>query len=120
MIHDLDVLPWPFDDESVTEIFGQDIFEHVNNPVGFMCECARILKPDGVLHLRTNHWKSESAYTDPTHKRFCTERTFDYWIRGTEYNIKYGAAYTRGGPEFTKVKIELGADQQLTVILRRL
>lgn len=120
VVHDLDELPWPFGNDSVDEIFGQDIFEHVNDPIGFMCECARILKPGGVLQLRTNYWKSESAYTDPTHRRFCTERTFEYWIRGAAYNIKYGAAYTRGGPEFEKVKIALGDDQQLSVILRRL
>jgi len=104
VVWDLDVIPWtPFADESADEITGTDIFEHVNDPIGFMCECSRILKPGGILSLRTNYWRSENAFTDPTHKRFCTERTFEYWVKGTEFNSFYGPAYARNGIEYEYV-----------------
>jgi len=104
VVWDLDVTPWePFKDEEADEIAGYDIFEHVNDPIGFMCECARILKPGGILNLHTNYWQSQNAYTDPTHKRFCTERTFEYWVKGTEFNDRYGPAYARNGIVFEYV-----------------
>ena len=48
--------------------------------------------------------RSENAFTDPTHKRFCTERTFEYWVKGTEFNSFYGPAYARNGIEFEYVQ----------------
>lgn len=119
VVHDLDVVPWPWEDSSIDEIQGFDIFEHVDKPLEFMNECARVLKSGGVLNLHTNYWKSENAYTDPTHKRFCTERTFDYWIKDTEFNVRYGKAYTRDGGEFEKIYIRLDGTE-LVVRLRRL
>lgn len=119
VVHDLDVIPWPWGDASITEISGFDIFEHVNNPIGFMNQCGRILRPGGILNLHTNYWKSENAFTDPTHKRFCTEKSFDYWCQGTEFNERYGAAYAAPGVLFEKVKVYLDGTE-LVAILRRI
>lgn len=119
VVHDLDAAPWPWDDASVDEIQAIDVFEHVDDPLVFMNESARILKPGGVLRLRVPHWRDVNAYSDPTHRRFCTEQTFDYWITGTEFNVKYGAAYCNDGAGFAKVRIELEAGN-LIVVLRRL
>lgn len=117
-VADLDFDPWPFLSESVEEIRAFDVFEHVTDPLLFMRECHRILEPGGVLNIHTTHWQTENSFTDPTHKRFCTEHTFDYWIRGTEYNRRYGPAYAQGR-EFRKISI--GRDgQELSVILQRI
>jgi predicted SAM-dependent methyltransferase len=104
VVHDLDVIPWPWPDGSAEQIVGQDVFEHVANPIGFMTEAHRVLMLGGVLILKSPHWKHQDAYTDPTHKRFCTEHTWDYWIRGTvlfnDHNPAYGGAmFTLGGRE---------------------
>ena len=119
VVHDLDDAPWPWDTASVDEIQAIDVFEHVNDPLVFMNESARVLKPEGVLRLRVPHWKDINAYSDPTHRRFCTEQTFDYWITGTEFYVKYGAAYCEESVGFAKVKIEL-EQGNLIVVLRRL
>lgn len=100
VVHDLDALPWPFDDESAEVIVGEDVFEHVRNPVGFMTEAHRVLKKRGNLVLRTPHWQSEMAHTDPTHVRFPTEHTWDFWIPGTalyQQNELYGGVSFRRG-----------------------
>jgi predicted SAM-dependent methyltransferase len=107
IVHDLDVAPWPLPDGEAIEIRAYDIFEHVNNPLVFMTECHRLLTIGGMLRIQTPHWKSWTAYTDPTHKRFPTEYTFDYWVEGTEL-FKHNAAY--GGVTFSKVSIGAAAN----------
>jgi SAM-dependent methyltransferase len=118
VVHDLDVLPWPFADGAAVQVKGEDVFEHVSDPLGFMAECHRVLVPGGSLYLRTSYWQSENAYSDPTHQRFCTTRTFDYWCVGTEFHERYGAAYARGCT-FEKTDVHVH-DQELVVHLTRL
>lgn len=98
VVHDLDVAPWPWEDASVEGIVAQDVFEHVGDPVRFMTESWRVLEMGGDLALRCPHFRHQNAFTDPTHRRFCTEYTWDYWIKGTELYERHNAAY--GGAEF--------------------
>lgn len=101
VVHDLDVLPWPWEDGSVTTIAAQDVFEHVGDPIGFMTESHRILTSDGTLVIKSPHFRHRDAFTDPTHKRFCTEHTWDYWIPGTALFQDSNAMY--GGVSFTLI-----------------
>lgn len=98
VVHDLDVAPWPWDDGSVQMIIAQDVFEHVAEPVRFMTESHRVLEAGGTLLIKSPHFRHEDAFTDPTHRRFCTEHTWDYWINGTELFKRHNAAY--GGVSF--------------------
>lgn len=81
-VHDLDT-PWPWADGSVDRVEAKDVFEHVADPILFMTEAWRVLCDGGTLFIRTPHYQHRDAFTDPTHKRFPTEHTFDYWITGT-------------------------------------
>jgi predicted SAM-dependent methyltransferase len=109
VVHDLDVRPWPWEADTVEQIVAKDVFEHVESAVIFMAECHRVLVPGGLLHLRTPHYKSRDAFTDPTHRRFPTEHTFDYWIQGTVLHGLHNAAY--GGVSFRLAgyRLELGS-----------
>lgn len=93
VVHDLDVTPWPFAAGVFDEVRGIQVFEHVGNPVGFVCETHRVLRPGGVLFLTVPHYQSENAFTDPTHVRFCTEHTWDYWIDGRPLNQSQGPQF---------------------------
>ncbi len=44
---------WPLDDESVDLCISHNVLEHVERPEAFFSECARVLKPNGVLCIRT-------------------------------------------------------------------
>ncbi len=118
VVHDLDVFPWPFEDERATIVIAFDIFEHVDKPLEFMNECWRVLQAGGLLMIHTSHWQTENSYTDPTHKRFCTERTFDYWCIGNDYFDRYGPAYNRGCV-FNKVEVRKDG-QELAVQMVKL
>jgi SAM-dependent methyltransferase len=41
--------PLPFDDCSFDALYSIEVFEHVHRPYDLISECARLLKPDGLL-----------------------------------------------------------------------
>lgn len=113
MVHDLDATgPWPFTNGAAEQIVAKDIFEHVADPIKFMTECHRILRTGGMLFIHCPYYKGRDAYTDPTHRRFPTEHTFDFWIPGTllfeRNNAAYGAvSFRRQSTEVTRETISV-------------
>lgn len=77
VVHDLDVLPYPFPDNYADEIHLYHVLEHLHSPIQKVEELHRILKPGGVLHLRVPHFSSLGAFTDITHVRPFGIRSFD-------------------------------------------
>ena len=68
--HDLDVLPWPWPDESCQEVLALDVFEHLHlMPEAWLRQCHRLLVPGGVLKLRVPIFGSPWHVMDPTHVR---------------------------------------------------
>ncbi|QQR64916.1 methyltransferase domain-containing protein [Candidatus Kaiserbacteria bacterium] len=82
IVHDLDVLPWPFPDNSFDLIFAHSVFEHLDNQLAIMKEMKRILKPKGRLLIAVPYFRCPDAFTDSTHKHFFTTRSLDYYIEG--------------------------------------
>lgn len=117
VVHDLDAGPWPFPDGVVTWIEAKDVFEHVSDPILFMTECWRVLVPMGCLRIRTPHYSSPDAFTDPTHRRHCTEYSFHYWIPGNVYYEQHNAAY--GGVAFHLVSMQMDAGSMVVHLLKR-
>ena len=74
----------PFAASTVSEIYSSHVFEHIEDIQSVMNECHRVLAPDGLLTIRVPYWSSEGAYRDPTHVRFFTEKTFEYWRPDSE------------------------------------
>ncbi len=77
VIHDLNSLPWPFDDNEFDEIICQDILEHLSDIPLIMQEISRISKQGSAVEIRTPHYSSYYAYDDPTHKHRFGYYTFD-------------------------------------------
>jgi SAM-dependent methyltransferase len=67
VVHDLDVFPYPLEDESFDVVLMQDVIEHIRDVYGLMTELHRVLRPGGRVLLRTPHFSSLLAYGDPTH-----------------------------------------------------
>jgi ubiquinone/menaquinone biosynthesis C-methylase UbiE len=50
--HDLNVRPWPLSDDSVDAIYTSHCIEHVQCPISFLHECARIGKVGCTVEIR--------------------------------------------------------------------
>lgn len=74
----------PFEDNSVAEVYGEHILEHIDHFIPLMSELYRVCKDGAVLNFRIPYLTSESSFKDPTHKRFICERTFSYFSRTTQ------------------------------------
>lgn len=80
VVHDLNKIPYPFKNGEFDVIHAKHILEHLDIPLDeVMKELLRILKPDGVIKVEVPHALSVSAFADPTHKKFFTIYTFDYF-----------------------------------------
>jgi SAM-dependent methyltransferase len=70
VVHDLDRLPWPVEDAAFDQILLQDVIEHLDDLYGVFGELQRVARPGARVHLRTPHFSSVLAYSDPTHRHF--------------------------------------------------
>jgi len=87
-VHNLDEYPWPWDDQSFSEVVAIDVLEHLDNFVRSVEEIHRILKPKGSVMIRVPYWNSWCAYADPTHKRGFHEITFQFFDYRSPYYIQ--------------------------------
>jgi len=86
VVHDLRVLPLPFEDSSFDEIVCQDIIEHIDDYAPLLKELHRLLATGGLLHIRVPHFTSKNNFTDPTHQRMFSTSTFDFFTQGTRWH----------------------------------
>ena len=81
IVHDLEVFPYPIEDEECITIVGSHIIEHIKPwlTIPLMNELWRILKFEGKLALSTPYPGSPGYWQDPTHCNGCNEGTFQYF-----------------------------------------
>ena len=70
----------PFATGSVDEIVAEHVLEHVPDLVALMEEIYRVLAPGGLLRLEVPYFAHPDAWRDPTHVRFFTWESMDYFI----------------------------------------
>lgn len=83
LIHDLDVFPYPIADNSWDRIICRDVLEHVADFVHTMEEIWRVASPGASVEVHAPFMSSVNYFSDPTHRRAFTSRSFDYFIEGT-------------------------------------
>lgn len=87
VVWDLEKTPLPFKTNEFSYIYCSQVLEHVHNFIPLVEELHRITKKGGLVHVEVPSYKSSMAFTDPTHKRFFTFKTFDYFTE--EANLNY-------------------------------
>lgn len=118
--HDLNVLPWPWADGSFEVILALDVVEHLSAEVNdWLDQCHRILSTEGVLVIRVPHYTHENAFTDPTHRRFFTPRTFDYWDKSTLLHQKYGKFYFSASSMWWKITSSVTDGANIVFVLHK-
>ena len=70
----------PLPDNSVVAISAKHLLEHLDDTVKIMEEIWRVSKPGAIVSIKVPYYASMGAYQDPTHRRFFTEKTFQYFL----------------------------------------
>lgn len=74
----------PFQTNSIDTVYCNHIIEHLESVVDFVEELCRVVRPKGEIVIRTPHFTSYGAYTDPTHQQFFGYYSFDYFCNEEE------------------------------------
>ena len=77
VVHDLTVLPYPFEAETFDRIEADHVIEHLSEVFRVMAELHRLLRPGGVLVMRVPHFSR--GFSHPEHKRGF-DATFPYYF----------------------------------------
>jgi SAM-dependent methyltransferase len=78
VVHDLNVVPWPFTDDRFDHVDAIDVIEHLDHPLAAVREIHRVTRPGGTVKIVVPHFSSANAFTDITHRAFFGFRSLDY------------------------------------------
>ncbi|MEM2900382.1 MAG: methyltransferase domain-containing protein [Thermoplasmata archaeon] len=91
VVHDLNSFPYPFEDSSFDEIYCYDVLEHLDDLLKTMEELHRIGANGCKIFIKVPYALCTDSFTDPTHKRYFTIHSFDYFTekghRFSEFNF---------------------------------
>ncbi len=79
--HNLDLTPWPIADNSADILLAFHFIEHTTDLFPIFQEMHRIGKNGCRVIIEVPHFRSSSAFKDPTHKHFFTAKTIQYFCR---------------------------------------
>ncbi len=86
VVHDLEVFPWPFASGEFDLLIAHHVLEHLSDLVATMEEIWRVAKGGAIVRISVPYFSFPGSFQDPTHKRFFTLRTFDYFLPQVEFN----------------------------------
>jgi len=91
IVHDLNVVPWPVDDEQFSLVICKDVLEHLGDIPAVMGEIYRVSRDGARVLISVPTGTSPYLFTDPTHIRGFGYRSFDYFDPDKPF---YGYGYT--------------------------
>lgn len=74
--HDLNKIPYPFNDNSVDIILMRQVFEHLDRPITILKELSRICKNNARIMIYVPHATSYAHISGLEHRGLFTEHTF--------------------------------------------
>lgn len=129
VVHDLEVLPYPFADNQFDEVHAYEVLEHCGTQgdakffFGQFAEFWRMLKPGGLMCISVPLWDCETAWAVPDHKRVLPPAIFGFLDQSYYKNVgKPGYGDYRkllGATDFEPVgRQEVTQSQSLYVVMR--
>lgn len=103
VVHDLDIYPWPFANESFDRIVFCHSASHLQDIAKTLKECYRLLRPGGIIEIIAPHYSSDNFNTDPTHRIHLGYRSMNYFV----CNVSFGYRYIDSNIEFELQKVAL-------------
>ena len=85
VVWDIEKFPWPFKENEFDSVYASHLLEHVEDIVKTMSEIKRVCKNGAIITIRVPHFSCGVSYRDPTHKRFLSYHTFDYFTKECFY-----------------------------------
>jgi SAM-dependent methyltransferase len=95
VVHDLNVLPYPFKDDEFDEIHAYEVLEHCGRQGDWkyfldqFAEFWRILRPNGYLIGSCPMWDGPWAWSDPGHTRIISRQSLVF-LSQAEYANQIG------------------------------
>ncbi len=117
VVHDLNVLPYPFEDGAFDEIHAYECLEHCGKQGDWkfffdqFSEFHRILKPGGILCGTVPMWDSPWAWADPGHTRVIPKESL-YLLHQKLYDDEVGKTSLTDYRPFYKADFELVAQNE--------
>jgi SAM-dependent methyltransferase len=87
VVHDLNVVPWPFADNQFREVYAYDVIEHLDDILRTMDEIHRICRQGARVFVTVPHFSCSNAFTDPTHRHYFGWFSFDYFTEAHELSF---------------------------------
>lgn len=87
VVHDLQKIPYPFEDGHFDMVIANHIFEHLQDLPAVMEEMSRIIAKGGYLIARSPFFLHHGAFDDPTHVRRLTLRTMDFFCVDSKWKL---------------------------------
>jgi len=89
IVHDLNTLPYPFENDYADEIILDNVLEHLDDPIAVIHELHRIGKNNCKVNIIVPYFRSFYSIIDPTHKNFFGYYYFFYFDKKHVFNQKY-------------------------------
>lgn len=77
----------PFKTDSVRAAYSIHSVEHMRDLITFMVDLYRVCAPGARVYIKTPYYTSCKAFLDPTHVRFMTEESFEYFKSPNYYGL---------------------------------
>jgi len=102
IVHNLNKFPYPFEENTVDEIWMDQVLEHLSEPMEVMEELYRISKNGASITIGVPYFRSFYAHIDPTHKNYFGVNWFSYF----DPNHLFCKRYQYSKARFSVMKIE--------------
>lgn len=86
IVHDLEIFPYPFKDNTFDEIYSAHVLEHMSDLGKVMEELTRIGKNGTEIKVIVPYFTNPWTWADYTHKRAFTTGSFNYFHPDFFYN----------------------------------
>jgi SAM-dependent methyltransferase len=89
-LNDCAKTPLPFEADSIDELLGSHLLEHITHSLPLMQELHRVAKPGAKAVFHLPYGSSDDASEDPTHVRLYFLNSFGYFSQPYYWRADYG------------------------------